>query len=161
MDSPSEWDEALDSYSNSLSTSVLFIDTLRVIEYNTNHPKAPLTIMKERLLSFDVGLNRIQYPFLESIYKLIVEGLIENGVLMHMIEEWRDFKQLQPEQTEKEPEVLTLEQLAIGFKLFGICLIASSFTFVTEILILCFKKLNKLITFVVSLLLFFRNIRIN
>jgi len=151
----------LDFYANSTSTKVLVIDTLRVIEYNTNNSKAPLTIMKERLLSFDVGLRAVTYPFLGPIYKLIVERLTESGIIMHMIEEWRDFKQLHPEQTEKEPEVLTLEQLAIGFKLFGICLVASAFTFAIEIVVLCIKKLNKLLTFIVSLLLFFRNIRIN
>jgi len=134
----------LDFYANSTSTNVLVIDTLRVIEYNTKNPKAPLTIMKERLLSFDFGLNPVQYPFLEPIYKYIVEKFTENGILMHLITEWRDFNQLNPKPAEKEPEVLTLEQLAIGFKLFGICLIASAFTFATETVVLCIKKLSKL-----------------
>jgi len=138
----SAWNETLAFYLNSSSQSFLIVDTFRVIEHNTNHPKAPLKIMKERLVNFDIGFDTESYPFLEPIYKLIVERLTENGILMHMIEEWRDFKQLQPEQTEKEPEVLTLEQLAIGFKLFLISLGASAFSFAIEIIILFIRKLK-------------------
>jgi len=137
----------------------LIVDTFRAIEYNTKNPNAPLLIMKQRLRTFDIGFSTRFYPFLEPIYKLIVERLTENGILMHMIEDCRNPDKLYPEPAEKEPEVLTLEQLAIGFKLFGICLIASAFTFATEIVVLCIKKLRMLLMFIVSLLLFFRNIR--
>jgi len=46
---------------------------------------------------------------------------------------------LQPEPEPKEPEVLTLSQLAIGFKLYGIFVVVSLTAFLIELLNVCIR----------------------
>jgi len=65
---------------------------------------------------------------------------------MHWIRNWRDFKNLQPAAAEKEPEVLTLDHLGVGFQLYLFCLGAAAIIFTIEVLIASVKKLkNKFI----------------
>jgi len=136
------WNESLASYLKSRSTQILLIDTFRVIEFNSENPDAPLNILKERMTTLELGFHRDIYPFLEPIYKLIVERLTENGVLMHLIEEWRNPDKLYPKPAEKQPEVLTLEQLAIGFKLFGISVGVAAIFFIAEMFKACIRRLK-------------------
>jgi len=133
----------LEFFFNSTTNQTLIVDTFRVIEHNSKHPEAPLKILKERILTFDVGFDTVSSPYLEPFYRYLIERYTENGVLMHWIRNWRDFKSLLPAAAEKEPEVLTLDHLGVGFQLYLFSLGAAATIFTVEVLIASVKKLEK------------------
>jgi len=133
----------LEFFFNSTTNQTLIADTFRVIEHNSKHPETALKILKERILTFDVGFDTVSSPYLEPFYRYLIERYIENGVLMYWIENWRDFKNLRPAAAEKEPEVLTLDQLSVGFQLYLFSLGAAATIFTVEVLIASVKKLEK------------------
>jgi len=119
---------------STIAESITFLDEFQVIDYNSKSHK-PLRVMKERLRTFDVGISTAYYSYLDPTLRRIVTQFIESGILMHSISKWRDFNKLHMKEEEKEPEVLTLVQLAIGFKLYVICLIVAIAIFIAERLI--------------------------
>jgi len=128
------WEKNLDSYLNSSrSESILIADTFKVIVHNKNNVNATFIIMKERIMSFHGGIATFLVPFLTATIRSVVLQLTENGLIDHWLAEMYDFKHLRPVPEPKEPEVLTLEHLAIGFKLFGIAVAFCIAVFVIEV----------------------------
>jgi len=156
-----DWNEALTAFLNSTPKSVLIADTFRIIEYNMNNPNAPLKLMNQRLLTYDIGFSVELAPYLESVYTLIVERLTENGILMHLINKWRNFDKLHTIADVEVEQEFGLEKLAIGFKLYAVSLSAALIIFCAEKFIECIKKSVKLLAIFISLLFYFLNVRIN
>jgi len=156
-----DWNDTLATFLNSTPKSVLIGDTFRIIEYNMKNPKAPLKLMNQRLVTFDIGFDVDQAPYFEPMYILIVERLTENGILMHLINKWRDFGKLHVDPEVAEAENLGLNKLAIGFKLYAVSLSAALIIFFAEFIIKFIKKIVNMLAFFTSLPFYFLNVRNN
>jgi len=128
--SNANWTDILNAYLFSpRNESVLIVDTFQIIDFQT------LLIMKETIRSFYGGIKMIEDYFSQSIIKKAIANLTENGIINHQLSEMYESKFFDPEPEPKEPEVLTLSQLAVGFKLYGYCLCLSVVLLLVEHLI--------------------------
>jgi len=137
----SSWEELLSIYFKLDSKKILIADAHQIINYNEQHPDAPLLVLKERIVSLLEGISGLDARFLTTILKDSMERFKESGIPDKIFREAFDFSQLDPPEAEKEPEVLTLEQVTIGFKLVGICFGVAIAAFVIELF--AWKPLKK------------------
>jgi len=134
------WEKILKCYLKSPSTSVLIADTFHVIDYHSTKPNKTWLIMNERLHStFFGGLDVTRAAYLAPSIRSAIENLTDNGIINYLMAAQYDKIYLQPEPEPKEPEVLTLGQLAIGFKLYGIFVVVSLVAFLVELLNVCIR----------------------
>jgi len=128
-----DWEFVLQKYLESPSeSSILITDSLRIIDYNKNKTNKPLKFLKERIFTFHEGFLIVASDFTKSSLENAVQNLNDNGFINYLFREQYDPVNLNPEQEPTEPEVLTLAQLAIGFKLYGCFLGLSIAVFVLE-----------------------------
>jgi len=123
------WKDVLDSYLNSTNDKILIADTFQIIDYNSNHSE-PFKILNERIVSYFEGYRH--YDPLINILRRIIGKFTEAGIIDQMSAMHHNFSLLRPEPEPSEPIVFTMSHLAIGFKLFGICIIVSAFSFIYE-----------------------------
>jgi len=102
--------------------SVLIADTFQIIDFHKKNPYQTLLIMKETIMSFYGGILISGDYFSKSIIRSAISNLTENDIISHELSEMYESKFFNPQSEPKEPEVLTLSQLAVGFKLYGYCL---------------------------------------
>jgi len=118
-----KWQDVLNAYFEApRNESILIADTFQIIDFHKKNPNQTLLIMKETIVSFYGGIRLISQYFSPAIIKKAIANLTENGIISHELSEMNESKFFNPQPEPKEPEVLTLSQLAVGFKLYGYCL---------------------------------------
>jgi len=130
------WDDLINCFLHSPFKKILVADTFKIIHYNKNKNETnePLLMLRQRIKGFYFGLNEEDLPFRREILAKAIANLTENGILNYLFEQMYDPKYLRPQPEEKEPEVLTLTQLAIGFKLHGAFIGLAIAVFMAEVI---------------------------
>jgi len=136
------WKNIIEDYMKSPATNILIADTYQIIDYHSNKSNKPWLIMKERYVDFYGGFGFYQFPSLNSITRTAISNLTENGIIDHLMKRMYEISDLRPEPEPKEPKVLTLEELGIGFKLYGIFIAVAIAFFVVEFFKVNGRKIN-------------------
>jgi len=123
----------MNCYLQSPYKKLLIADNQKIIDHNKNITNEPLLIMKQRIIGFFYGFDNKHLPFTMQAIAKAVANLTENGIIQYHLERMYGTKYLRLQPKPKEPEVLTLSQLAIGFKLIGAFIGLAIATFVVEV----------------------------
>lgn len=104
------------------------IENLQLITKSVNLTTT-LKILQQTYMTANVGFVTVKNHFLNhQIDKKVMQAL-ESGLMDY----WRHKQDLEPiMEPPAEPQVLTVEHLAIGFKIFAICLAIAVLVFVLE-----------------------------
>jgi len=127
------WQEVLQCYLESpAATNILIADTFQIIDYHSTKPNKTLLMMNERYSEFYGGIHTYCVPYLRAAFESAIANMSENGILSNLMDQQYKAGHFRPEPEPKEPEVLTLAQVAVGFKLHGIFLGLSLAVFIIE-----------------------------
>jgi len=110
-------------------------DSYQIAEYNKEHPNAPLRILNQRLLGFYETFFADQ-QFLLPMLEKVIPLFKESGIINHIMS---NLDQLPLELI--DPQVMTLNHLAISFKVHFILIALSFFVFAVEVCVHSIKRL--------------------
>jgi len=124
---------------------ILVADTHQIAAYNEEHPDAPLRILDERIKGFYES-PFAQQPFLEPILEKAVPFFTESGVINHIMSIHNNLEMLRPLPELQEPQVMTMNHLAISFKVYLIFIAVSVLAFAIEVCVHFIKRMKQMFT---------------